>query len=117
MSQETTDNFWTAWNNWQPAPPARLFYRLYHDEHGDLLFYSMEDLPGNYIEIDQKTFAASPSNVKVIDGKLKYLITTKTKKIVPGNNVGTACHPKDVCVVVDPEQSHVKWSYKTNENY
>lgn len=117
MSQETTDNFWAVWNNWQPNSPAQIFYRLYYDDHGDLLFYSMEDLPGNYIEIDQKAFAASASNVKVINGQLKYLTTTKTKKIVPGNDIGTACHPNDVCVVVDPTQVHVKWSYKTNEKY
>lgn len=106
---DTTKNFWEAWNQWHPVESA-IIYRLYHDEEGYPLFYSMEDLPGLYIEIDQKTFARSSSHVKVVDGRL---VDTKRINDVPKLRPctqGTPCHPLDVCVIVDDTVEHVKWS-------
>ena len=61
---ETTENFWAAWVLPQ-EPPKPAFYRLYHNEQGYLLFYSMEDVPGNYIEIDQAKLAG-PFNISTL---------------------------------------------------
>jgi hypothetical protein len=113
MSAETTDNFWAAWN--QPVEEKKqVFYRLYHDNQGYPLFYSMEELPGNYIEIDQETYALSSSKVRVVDGKLKKNTVATTAKLRP-NNRGTACHPNNVCIVVPVDQTHIKWSFKKND--
>jgi hypothetical protein len=97
----------------QEAQP--IFYRLYYDDQGNPLFYSQEDLLGNYIDIDQATYAQSSRNVRVVDGRLVLLDTgTGVGKLRPRDS-GTPCHPKDVSVVVDPVTAHTKWK-KTYEN-
>ena len=100
----------------QVAPePAQPFYRLYHDDQGHPLFYSMEDQPGTYIEIDQATFARSATNVRVRDGKLVEVVWSITTKLVPGNS-GSPCHPDNVAVIVAEDQPHIRWSKQTYES-
>ena len=99
---------------WPELKPV--FYRLYYNDNGSLICYSMEDLPGNYIELDVDTYRRSPSNVRVVDGKLKEFqpkgLVTKLK---PGGPLGTPCHPADISIVVDQNQPHIKWSLETDE--
>lgn len=90
-----------------------LFYRLYHDSHGRPLHYSMEDLPGDWIEITHAQYQRNSSHVRVIDGKLVEIILVETHKIVPGDT-GTCCDIRDVAVVVETEPC-VKWSKRIYE--
>lgn len=91
-----------------------IFYRLYHDENGVPQFYSMEDLPGTYIELTQQQYAANASNVRVRDGKLVEVTWQTTSRLEIGN-IGTPCHPQDVSIVVDVNQSHRLWGKQTYE--
>lgn len=79
-------------------PPKPVFYRLYYNEQGRPIVYSMEDLPGNYIEIDKDTYHLGPTNVKVVNGGIVYLTLKHSEKLRPGEQ-GTACHPRDVAVI------------------
>ncbi len=97
-----------------PEPPP-LFYRLYHDEHGRPLFYSMEDCPGTYIEITPEEYHRNNSNVRVRDGQLVEVTWKTTTKLVPGNS-GSPCHPDNVAVIVAENQPHTKWSKQTYES-
>jgi hypothetical protein len=97
-----------------PAPPPP-FFRLYHDDQGQPLFYSMEVVPGTYIEIDQATFARGATNVRVRDGKLIEVTWATTTKLVPGNS-GSPCHPDNVAVIVAEDRPHTRWSKKTYES-
>jgi len=112
---ETTENFWKAWAE-PVSVPAPIFFRLYYNQHGQPVSYSMEDLPGNYIEIDAETYTRNSWHVQVINGKLVHIVPKKsTSKLKPGST-GTACAPDNVSVVVPEDQSHIKWSLKSNES-
>jgi len=106
----TDEEFWKILTD-VPVPTA-LYYRLYHDQHGVPLFYSMEDLPGTYIEIDQETYSRNPSSVRVHNGKLYELTKNITSKLTP-SETGTPCHSNDVCIVVFESSPHQRWSKQT----
>ena len=95
--------------------PEPVSWRLYYDEIGRPITYSMEALPGNYIEIDAETYSRAPVNVRVVDGKLRYIRHTWSQKLVP-SDAGTACDPCDVAIVVAEEPAQY-WSRKLYESY
>jgi hypothetical protein len=97
------------WASLQPIEATPILYRLYHDDQGNPLFFSQEDLPGKYITLDQQTYNKPHTHIKVVDGKLVTLITSVITKITP-SRYGVSCHPQDVSVVVDIELPHVNWN-------
>jgi hypothetical protein len=93
--------------------PRPIFYRAYYNNEGWVECYTMEDLPGNYIDIDQPTYVTAPY-ARVIGGKLTVVKPASVvTKLIP-TVVGTACDPHDVCIVTNAEQN-IKWSLKTSE--
>lgn len=109
----TPEEFWSILHAVPDVKPA--IYRLYYNDSGEPLFYSTEDLPGNYIDIDQETFSRSSSQVRVLNGRIVSTATHRvTKKLVPSDH-GIACDTRDVCVVVDATHSHTKWTIKNYE--
>jgi hypothetical protein len=102
------------WDILFDVPESRpVFFRLYYDKTGFPLFYSMEDLPGTYIEIDADTYACSSMQVRVRDGKIIQISCRPTAKLTPGKT-GTACHVQDVAVISDSNNS-IKWTKKIYE--
>ena len=86
--------------------PAPVFYRLYHDAEGRLLFYSMEDLPGAWVDIDQELYMRSPHRVRVIAGQVHELEWRQSVKLRPSQN-GTPCYAQDVTIVYNyPKAQH-----------
>ena len=106
-------DFWQQVNELIETPENKIFYRLYYDDNGSPLFYSMEDLPGNYIEIDRETFARSNPFVRVVNNKLVDNKQIVLSKLVPGTE-GIPCH-KSTVVLVDP-QSTIRWKTQTYES-
>ena len=93
-----------------PAP----IFRLYYDDAGLPLFYSTEDLPGNYVDIDGATFVSAKTNVRVKNGRIVEINSVQLRKIVPSTD-GTACDSRDVCIVVaDNHGSQTKWKLKNS---
>ena len=114
MSEITFNEFWSILHNSAEAKPVS--FRLYYTDTGKPVIYSMEKLPGNYIEVDPVTYAIAPFNIRVVDNKIVYIKPVVTvKKLRPTSNNGIACDPRDVCIVVTTDQAHTKWSLKTNE--
>ncbi len=71
MSEMTPEEFWAILH--APVEVSPIFYRLYYNDDGTPLCYSMEDLSGNYIEIDVDTYHRGSSHVRVINGRLKEI--------------------------------------------
>lgn len=109
----TESEFWAALQN-MPLP-QQPFYRLYYDDHGRGLFYSMEDIPGNYIEITHEQYQANNSMVRVVDGKLVPIKLYNKGKLMPSDS-GTPCHPNNIAIVVDTNSPHQCWSQRVYED-
>jgi hypothetical protein len=116
MSEDTTQNFWSVLRQFQWPEPRAVTYRLYHDDQGQPLFYTMDELPGTYIEVDQRTYVRASYQVLVQDSKLILLEPRiQVSKLAPDNDHGVACDHRDVCVVVDAGRPHQKWRKITND--
>lgn len=112
---ETTKNLLEVFANLEPWTPPVVFWRLYYDEAGLPLFYTMEDKPGNYIDVTPEQYQRASMRVRVRDGKLVELNTNPVKKKVPAD-AGTPCYPTDVSIVVSRDQPHQCWRLATNES-
>ena len=107
------EEFWSILHAMPEPQPVS--WRLYHDEAGKPITYTMEHMPGTYIDIDAETFAIADVNVLVQDGKLiKIKPKITIKKLVP-NDTGTPCHPDNVAIIVPETETHQRWSIKTHE--
>lgn len=105
----TPEQFWQILH--AMPEPKPVFWRLYYNEAGQPIYYSMEDLPGNYIDIDAETFALAPANVRVVNGRLRYITQRTAEKLRP-SITGSLCHPQNVAVIVTEHGTH--WSKQTH---
>lgn len=99
-------------------PPVKQpSYRIYYDDTGRPTSYTVEDLPGNYIEVDVATYTDCNRNIRIVDGKIeKIRQPVWVAKLTP-DELGISCHLNNVAVVVDHTQPHTKWSLKHREIY
>ena len=75
----------------------------------------MEDLDGDYIDVDQKTFEASRYDIKVIDGKIKSLYENSISKyqlITESTDTCIMCDHDDISIIVNNSISYKLWDYK-----
>jgi len=116
LTNETTENFLQVMASFKWPDPVAVSYRLYYNDNGTPKCYTMEDLPGKYIEIDRETYILHRWNVQVVDEKLIIIEPVQTvQKLQANTDTGTPCYPADVCVVVDSALPHTKWKLTTNE--
>ena len=110
------DAFWQAIaeHDWT-QPEIRQEFRLYYDpEDGRVLFYSMEDAPGDYLVIDRHTFEMHRFDVKVRDGKIIRVKHPASWKLVPAETAEYACHGRDITIIVDDSADDKRyWKVKT----
>lgn len=109
----TPEEFWATLH--AMPEPRPVFYRLYYNEDGTPICYTMEDLSGKYIEVDQTTYTLADYSVRVVDEKLIKIIPKRTVQKLSPNTHGTSCDPRDVCVIIGQEHPHIKWSISRHE--
>lgn len=103
----TTTNFFEGLELHVPVKPQEIFFRLYYDDAGELICYSMEDLPEKYIEISAEQFAQSDRHIYIKDAKIHKKRLVSIGKLVPTSDpTGT-----DITDV----RSNVQWEMKTYE--
>jgi hypothetical protein len=89
-------------------------YRLYHDDNGHVISYSVKDMPGKYIVITKQEFAECRMDVTVgQDGKIIRPRRTVTK--IEKSASGIRCHKYDVNIIVDENDTGHYWSTVTYE--
>lgn len=109
------DSFWqaVAEHNWE-QPEVRQEFRLYYNDEGTVLFYSMENLPGNFIIVDKQTYHECRTDLLVRDGKIIRQTHAASWKLVPADEGSCACHPQDVTLIVDINCANKQfWKVKT----
>lgn len=102
-------NFWEAIEQLggtaMEVVPVELERRLYYDENGDVVTYTMEDLPGNYIIVSQEIFDQVRTDIKIKDGEIIRITRSNSWKLQPSDNKSTPIHPSDVSIVVNSKYS------------
>jgi len=95
--------------------PREIEFRVYYDKAtGEILSYSTDDLPWDYIVVSQEVFHQNRYDRKVEDGVLKTPVPL-SGKLRPAVE-GTPCHPKDVAIINTDTQRVIFWKYHTYEN-
>lgn len=108
------DEFWKAVSGIDWSKPKEIEYRIYYDSNtGQILDYTTESRPGDFIVVDRNTFAQHRFEPRVRDGRLVYP-TPSRSKLIPADS-GTACHPNDITILWDdPSAQH--WKTKIYED-
>jgi hypothetical protein len=94
---------------------SRTFRLYYNKTDGTPKFYTMEDLPGDYITVDHAVYDAGRYDIKVIDGKICSMNSGKIPKLKPVteySDTAVKCHVDDVSIIVDHAQPGIFWEYK-----
>lgn len=95
--------------------PVEQEFRLYYDEAGKVLFYTMEkNNVGNYILVDKQTFIEARADWRVVDGKLTKLIPGILISKIKPMQEGISCSKDDVSIVVS-EDFEKKQRWKLTE--
>lgn len=104
-------NFFEAAARHKPIKQQKQFFRLYYNDAGQPIEYSMEDLPGKYIVIDQQTYAQGRKDVVVKGGKIiKLHSISAVYKMVP-TDTGTECDAEDITIIGEGQH----WTLKKYE--
>lgn len=112
---ETTENFLKVMREFSWPDPPKILYRVYYDDAGHPITYSMAELSGNYIDISQEDYLLASMDSRVINGRLIHPVKNTAVKLYPGIS-GTPCHPENVCVVVKEKESNVTWGIGNGSN-
>jgi hypothetical protein len=106
-NEEIFRDFWANFK-WPDAPSVT--YRLYYDERGLPLMYSMENHPGSYIEVTPEQYALASHSVRVVEGRLTWPEPQSTFRKYRPSERGMPCHPKDITIVVGSDRPCRHWS-------
>ena len=89
-------------------------YRLYYNDDGSPLFYSMEELEGKFIFVELPIFESSRYDIKIVDGKIRSLTDTVSKyhQVSVKTNTTVMCDRDDISILNNKNKSYKLWDYK-----
>ena len=91
-------------------PVKPIEYRVYYGDDGEILTYTCDDLPGNFLVIDAEVFAQGRYDLTVLDGKLVSKNSFDSYyKMVPGDHGTPVCATN--MMLIDPD-SELYWHEK-----
>lgn len=97
------NQFTEQWARPMPQPEFRIYYNA---QTGEIIAYSMEKIPGDYITVDKDTWHENRYDLQVVNGKLVKPDPIVVK--IRPSSTGTPTHPHDVTVV--SQNSGTRWS-------
>jgi len=113
---QNTQTFLNFWETYQWPEQKSISYRLYYNDQGQPVEYSMNELPGKYIELTAEQFAERDHRVEVKNQQLiKKINQLPTRKLIPAEH-GVPCHCDNVAIVVDLTHPHKKWKITQHED-
>ena len=107
----------TQYIEWTPIKVEAVEFRLYYNERGEVLYYTTEKLEGEYIVIDNNTFASARYDIKVINGKIIEEQSKSSYSMIIDVD-GITCAYEDINIIVDEsyEGKTNKWNFKLYEH-
>jgi hypothetical protein len=95
--------FTEQWARPLPTPE----FRVYYNSHtGEIITYSMENIPGDYIIVDKDTWHENRYDLQVVNGRLVKPDPIIVK--IRPSSTGTPTHAQDVTVIA--QNSATRWS-------
>lgn len=74
-------------------------FRLYYDDKGQVICYTCENLEGNFVVIDNLTFAEARPDVRVVDGKLVKNTAGSVVSRLYKDTEGVLCELEDISII------------------
>lgn len=92
-------------------------YRLYYNPNGSPRYYSMENLEGTFIYVDQQTFENCRYDIQVINGKIRSLsenIVSKYRPALTESETTIRTDSTDISIVVSQSDDFILWDYTSS---
>ena len=106
-------NFFKAAARHKPIKRQKFENRLYYNKLGQPIAYTHDDLEGDYIIVDQQTFAECRKDVIIKGGRvIKQNTISAIYKMVPADE-GTECDAEDITIIGEGQHWKLK-KYETD---
>jgi len=90
-------------------------FRLYYDENGNVLFYTCEKPIGNFIIIDQPTYAQGRVDIKIVNNQIETIYDKNIISKLVLADEGVACTTEDVSIISNNTDCKI-WNLKSYED-
>lgn len=84
---------------WESPVLDKPEFRLYYDDKGQVICYTCENLEGNFVVIDNLTFAEARPDVRVVDGKLVKNTAGSVVSRLYKDTEGVLCELEDISII------------------
>ena len=92
-------------------------YRLYYNSDGTPKYYSMEELEGTFIYVDQQTFQNCRYDIVVVKGVIKSLsenMISRYHRSDQETSTTIRTDPTDILLVVGQTDNYILWDYTSS---